>query len=211
MNFLAQIFFTGFSVDSDRKLILSPVGMQDFKRLPDYLKEPDIPTRPATSLEVLGSGAYSVEIKGTHVANEAYVLKISEAARKVQKEVISNLPVEYTSLDEDSIINKLGECNLLELHPGIFNLCQAVLLEVYTLNYILETDKIYLADLTTEDVRRTRKNLRFLSWWFSYYRAYRHLILYLRDLDVALGYVENQVSLLLDSTDLSQSTHKLNY
>lgn len=161
MNLLARNFFLGFDVNTNCELILSEKAKKDFTLI-------------------------------TVPKDINYILKISTASARIQKEVLSSdsLPIEISNLDDESIIAKLAKSSLNSAYPGIFVLCQAVLLEVYTINYILGVDQTFLEDLSDNDIQCLRKNLDFLAWWFSFFREYRFLIQYFRKLDLAIGYID---------------------
>ena len=140
-----------------------------------------------------------------------YVLKISEASKRIQDEVLRTATPDIQPLDEDSLIHRVLETDLMTEHNGIFTLLQAVMLEMYTLEYILGTNKNYIVYLKKQDLKNLRLNLRFLACWLADYRKYRFLIQYLREIDISIGYTENQVNYILQSTNLAESRYTLNY
>lgn len=140
-----------------------------------------------------------------------YILDISEASRRIRDEVLRNAVPVIQPLDEDSLISQVLDTDLQTAHNGIFTLFQAVTLEMYTLEYILATDKNYIISLKKEDLHNLRTNLRFLSCWLADYRKYRFLIQYLREIDISIGYTENQINYILQSTNLAESRYTLNY
>lgn len=140
-----------------------------------------------------------------------YVLHISEASRKIRNEVLRTAVPVVEKLDNNSLITIILNTDLKTKHNGIYTLFQSVLLECYTLEYILAKDKNYILYLRKEDLSNLRINLRFLSNWLADYRKYRFIIQYLRELDISIGYTENQVDYILQSTNLAESRYTLNY
>lgn len=161
MNLLARSFFLGFDVDSNHDLVLSDPAKKDFTLIP-------VPK------------------------DVNYILKISSACVRVRKEILepAKIPIEIEKMDDESIISKISQSSLSAKYPGIFCLCQAVLAEVFTINYILAGDQTYLEDMSDNDIQCLRKNFDYLSWWFSYFREYRFLVQYFRKLDLAIGYID---------------------
>ena len=142
---------------------------------------------------------------------QPYVLHISEASRRIRDEVLRSATPVINELDKESLISLILNTDLETAHNGIFVLCQSVLLEMYTLEYILATDKNYVVYLKPQDLKNLRTNLRFLCYWFADYRKYRFLIQYLRETDISIGYTENQLNYILQSTNLAESRFTLNY
>lgn len=140
-----------------------------------------------------------------------YVLRLSRAGSEVLERVIYPIEIDWSTPSSDSIIMLVNSTDLKTRHPGVYKLINACLLEVYTCDYILEDDASYMQYLQSSDIALVRQNIRYLCDWLAQYRAYRFLVEYFRGLEVGLGYLENQITLILNSTDLSKSFNHLTY
>jgi len=136
---------------------------------------------------------------------------MSETDYRFYYEVLRESTVNWSNIDDESIITKIWSTDLETQYPGMYKLLDLIVYEVFVLDYILDTDVTYIKYYKSGDLPRLRQNIRYACDWLGDYRAYRFLVEYLRELDVAVGYSENQLGFLLRSTDLRYSLGKLNF
>ena len=143
--------------------------------------------------------------------NLTYTLSISQASDLFIRTVLSKATVNWSSIAEDSIITYVQSTDLKSLHPGVYKLINSVILETYVFDYIEEKDASLLKYMNRRDIARVRRNIRYICDWLAQYRAYRFLVEYFRGLEVGLGYIENQIDIILKATDLRKSFGELTY
>lgn len=140
-----------------------------------------------------------------------YTLSLSQASDVLLSSIVTKATVNWSNITDDSIITYVQKTDLKNMHPGVYKLINSVILEAYTFDYIEEQDASLLNYLTPTDIRRVRRNIRYLCDWLAQYRAYRFLVESFRGLEVGLGYIENQINTILKSTDLRKSFDHLTY
>ncbi|MBT9670563.1 hypothetical protein GPK34_00730 [Secundilactobacillus kimchicus] len=126
----------------------------------------------------------------------------SHAAVSIRYQEVPYAQVTTITAPDTSLMHQIKDTDIEAKYPLIFELMRLCIYECWIVTYVVTEDGEYLTELTLKDIKRTRHNLRYLADWCGHYRAYRFLVEYLRDLDLAEGYMENQISLILKTSDL---------
>lgn len=139
-----------------------------------------------------------------------YALKSSAGCELFRVQEIINGDYTFDNLDSDSFFLKIWDTDIRAVHRGIWLLLDLTMAEIFTINYLLKSDKSYLEYYTTKDMNRVITNIDYLCYWFGNYRHYRFMVQYLRGLQTALGYSIKQMGIVKNTTDLRYSIDKTN-
>nr|AGM61361.1 hypothetical protein BTP1_16 [Bacillus phage phiBTP1] len=89
------------------------------------------------------------------------------------------------------------ESDLVTYNPRMYTLVTSVVLESFALLYSIEEESTNLQYMSHKDFQRIRDNVNYIADYFSTVRRYRKIIEALRITDVSLGYIENQIDVIL--------------
>ena len=120
-------------------------------------------------------------------------LKVSHLAVNFYKNILPTLTYDFTSLDDYSIIYKMIESDLRTSHPAISKIMQMDILELVAINYCLSYNTAEIENITTSDIDRIISNLEIMCDWFGDYNKYCQYIPRLREFEISLGYIRNQL------------------
>lgn len=96
-------------------------------------------------------------------------------------------------LPPNTLTSKLLNSQLKTEAVDIYTLAQTVVLEAFSLVYHIREDRRGLRFMTIRDMRRVRENLNYIGDFFGTRKEYYHLIEDVRNMNIALGYIEHQI------------------
>ena len=120
-------------------------------------------------------------------------LKVSHLAVNFYKNILPSIPYEFSTLDNYSIIYKMIDSDLRTSHPAISKIMQMNILELVSINYCLANDTSEIENITPSDIDRIRENLEIVCDWFGEYDKYYQYIPRLREFEISMGYIRNQL------------------
>lgn len=140
---------------------------------------------------------------------------LEEFSDKDNQPTVSVSPLAYTYLKnyvgsavpsydgvEDSILYPIIESSIGRSHPTIYLLMQAIGLESMALTYAYTYDHTLYELISTRDIKRTRRNIRLLCDWLGENQDYQYLVEWFRNVELSLGYMENQIDLLVNGLSI---------
>jgi hypothetical protein len=127
------------------------------------------------------------------------VFSISALAR-ITQDVLSSGTIELvnTPLDPNTIVSLALNSDLASYAPDIYVLLRATILESFALIYHIEIGSANLRYVSPKDFQRARTNINYITDYFSTDQKYHHMIETLRNMNVAFGYIENQIDVILN-------------
>lgn len=129
-------------------------------------------------------------------------MQVSSLAEYFQNNLLGNAYLRYTHADPSSLITKIIETPLLNIYPSVYTVFQMVLLETISLDYAFTQDQSLLERITPANLRRVRKNLHLLcTWCGNHFNDYGYLLPSLRELEVAVGYLDKRLSFMYHNVD----------
>lgn len=109
-----------------------------------------------------------------------------------------DLTVTYTS-QEDSLVSNLSSSDLATTHTVVYLVMASVLAESIAIYYFMENDKTEFNNITSNKIKQIRTNINILCDWFGDYNKYWVFIEDLRTMNISLGYIQNQISFLVNN------------
>jgi len=156
-----------------------------------------------SGVPVLGDGTIPMNTIDAEqpFASELYdpVYALTIIARKVQ-ELISRSKIEVVSdtVDSNTIVYKALNSDLASYAPDIYTLLRAVVLESFALLYMSENAPENLQYVSAKDIKNHRTNLNYIADYLSTEPKYYHMIESLRDMNIAFGYMQNQIEVIMN-------------
>lgn len=146
-------------------------------------------TVPINSLE-------SSELFVSDLYEPTYAL--SALARLTQRTLNSDkIEVVNTPLDSRTIVSKVLNSDLASYSPSIYLLVRVVVLEAFALLYHIEEESSNLQYVSKRDILRIKDNVNYLADYCGTESKYLSLIEPLRDVHLSLGYIENQIDVIM--------------
>jgi hypothetical protein len=102
-------------------------------------------------------------------------------------------------LQRNTLTYRVLDTTMATRHPNMYILFQAVVLELFSFTYVSREDTARLRFLTHIDIKRLKENIDYLADFCGEHKSYFHLISYLRSAKIAVGYIENQVNVIMDT------------
>ena len=99
----------------------------------------------------------------------------------------------------DSITGLALSSDLSTYAPDIYLLLRLVVLESFSLVYSIREDKDNLRYITKKDIQRIKNNINYLADYMGTEEKYFKMVEPLRDMYIALGYIEHQIDVILES------------
>jgi len=140
---------------------------------------------------------------------------LEEFSDKDNQPTVSVSPLAYTYLNsyvgsavpsydgvEDSILYPIISSSIGRSHPTIYLLMQSIGLESMALTYAYTYDHTLYELVSTRDIKRTRRNIRLLCDWLGENQGYHYLVEWFRNVELSLGYMENQIDLLVNGLSI---------
>jgi len=123
---------------------------------------------------------------------------LSTVARLTQN-LLNNGKIEVAqeTLDETTLVYKAFNSNLASAFPSMYTLLRVVALESFSLLYMIDNDPVQLQYVSKKDILRTRENLNYLADFFGTQSDYHHFIQTMRDMNISLGYLQNQIEVIM--------------
>lgn len=128
-------------------------------------------------------------------SNNLPTLSVSRLAEYFQENIIGNLSITFNTSD-DSLVTEVISSGMIKNNYGMFSVASSIFLENLALYYALNYDKSLLQYITEQDIKRVRSNIKILCNVLADYTSYQSMVFEFRDVDIALGYIQNQVELL---------------
>ncbi|CAD0299968.1 Phage protein [Enterococcus phage 156] len=100
------------------------------------------------------------------------------------------------ALSKDSLTYKFLKSGLKLSSPRIYELAQIVVLESFALIYAIEEEPEMFKMINESDVKQTRENVKYLIDCLGGAKDYTGIVMDLQSMDVALGYIQEQVPLI---------------
>jgi hypothetical protein len=158
--------------------------------------------RFVSTVPVLSDGTIPVN---TIETNESFVSTmydsapaVSVVARIVKKDIEDGkLEASTSALGSDTIVYKALNSDLATYAPNIYTLLRAVALESFSVLYTIENNPEDLQYMSSADIRRARNNLSYIADYMSTEEKYYTLIEDLRTMNIAFGYMENQIDVIM--------------
>ncbi|ARQ95011.1 hypothetical protein FLAPJACK_98 [Bacillus phage Flapjack] len=126
------------------------------------------------------------------------VFSLSSVARLVLDQINQNqIPTVDIDIDPRTLVKQIMDSDLATYNPRMYTLVTSVVLESFAILYSIETESTNLQYLSQKDFQRIRENVNYIADYFSTVRRYRKIIESLRITHVSLGYLENQIDVIL--------------
>lgn len=155
-----------------------------------------------SNVPVLSDGTIPINMvdEGVPFTSDLYEANysLSAVARMVQS-LLKGDKIEIVEVTPDSttIVERAFDSNLASAYPEIYLLLRAVVLESFSLLYMIDNDPAQLQYMSQKDIRRVRTNVNFIADFFSIVPAYYFMIENMRDMNISLGYLENQIEVIM--------------
>ena len=158
----------------------------------------------------------SIPVTAEHNLNITSADLLSEFPDKDNQPNLSISPLAYTFLNhyvdtatpdysgvEDTILYPILSSGIgANNHVVIYEIMQAIGLESMALTYAYTYDRTLYEEISTRDIKRTRKNIRILCDWLGSNDSYQYLVEWFRNVELSLGYLENQIVLLVNGLSI---------
>lgn len=119
---------------------------------------------------------------------------VSALARLTLEDIQRNkIELINVPLDPRTIVSQVMNSDLATYNPRVYVLVCAVVLESFALLYNLEERNTNIQYVTKKDILKMKQNVNYIADYFGTERKYRTMIETLRDIDISIGYLENQV------------------
>jgi hypothetical protein len=158
--------------------------------------------RFVSSIPILNDGTIPTNSidSGSTFASTLYdaTYSLSVVARLTQ-DLIKNDKIELVSGETDSttIVHRALNSDLSSYTPTIYLLLKSVVLESFSILYMMDNDPVNLQYVSAKDIRRVRQNVNFIADYFSTEPKYYHMIENMRDINISFGYIENQIDVIM--------------
>ncbi|AMQ66611.1 hypothetical protein BH753_gp129 [Bacillus phage Shbh1] len=118
---------------------------------------------------------------------------------RITQSVLSKGDIEPTShdLEPHTIVYKILHSDLADESPDVYLLMRLVVLESFALVYHIDEERKQLIYTSPRDIVIIRNNINYIGDYFSTVERFRPMIETLRDMSVALGYIENQIDVIV--------------
>ncbi|AMO26003.1 hypothetical protein Blue_180 [Bacillus phage Deep Blue] len=159
--------------------------------------------RFVSSFSVLPDGTIPLNEMGSTVQFESNLytpsFSVSALARLTLDDIKQNkIEVVNVPLDPRTIVSQVMSSDLATYNPRVYVLVCAVVLESFALLYSIEETRTSLQYVTKKDILKIKQNVNYIADYFGTERKYRKMIETLRDIDISIGYLENQVESVMN-------------
>ncbi len=146
-----------------------------------------------------------VELKPFKAITNQPKLMVSELTKLFQYYGLDYIPINFGKVkDQGAFTEMVAKTPMFHYYPGVFKVLDAVYLEIHSLIWHLDNAPTLLHYISKKDINRIRYNLNVLADWCGTNDNYYNFIVRLRQLDVDLGYAENQISYITDGTSYAK-------
>lgn len=170
--------------------------------LPNVTTQSTDLTRLISQLDVSPDGTVAINILDdneqftSNFYEPAYTL--SGLARRVLIRLKDNRFIETNDpLKDTTLTKKIEESTVSTAAPYIYKLLQIVTLEAFALIFTIEENAVDLKFITKSDIRRVRDNVCYVADYFGTVEEYRPMIAELRSMNIALGYLEGNLNVMM--------------
>ena len=129
-------------------------------------------------------------------------LSVSPLAYTFLNNYVDTATPDYSGVEGTIIYPILSSGIGANNHQVIYILMQAIGLESMALTYAYTYDHSLYEEISTRDIKRTRKNIRLLCDWLGSDSSYQYLVEWFRNVELSLGYLENQIDLLVNGLSI---------
>lgn len=156
-----------------------------------------------SNIPVLNDGTIPLNVIGdnsTGFTSDMYtpVYSLSALARMVQPTLDSeDIELINVDLDPETIVYQALNSDLSSYAPDIYLLLRAVVLESFALLYAIDIGSANLQYVSSKDFNNIRTNINYIADYFSTEKKYYSMIDTLRTMNISLGYIENQVQVIM--------------
>lgn len=127
------------------------------------------------------------------------VYSLSALARITQGTLKSDkIEVVNVSLDANTIVSKVLNSDLASYAPDIYLLVRSIVLESFALLYHIEEESSNLQYVSARDIQKIKTNINYVADYFGTDPKYYSLIETMRVMNISLGYLENQVDVIMN-------------
>lgn len=127
---------------------------------------------------------------------------VSVMSRMVLDEINKTVELLDMPVEKDSFIGLVLASDLQDYSPYIYLLTKIVALECYSVVYCIDEDRNKLRYVTKKDVHRIKENINYLADYMGTEDKYYKVVESLRDMYIALGYVENQLDVIINDREV---------
>lgn len=124
-------------------------------------------------------------------------LRVSELASYVLKDIQSEqiLPMKTPPI-EGSFLEAIEGTSMREDDNNLYQISKIILLEAFSIHYLLEHKREYTKYLNERDIQQARTNMKYLLDAIGRKDSYDVLRDHLYDFDISLGYIQGQIPVL---------------
>lgn len=144
-------------------------------------------------LNTMDSNAPFVSTMYTPVFSLSALARMTQGILNSDKIELANIP-----LDPNTIVSLALDSDLASYAPDIYVLLRATVLESFALVYHIDIGSANLQYVSLKDFQRVRTNINYIADYFSMEAKYYHMIETMRNMNVAFGYIENQVEVIMN-------------
>lgn len=124
-------------------------------------------------------------------------LRVSELASQVLKD-IEGEKIKPVNRDpaKDSFLEKVLKGDLKVEKPNLYQIAKIIMLEVFSVVYLVDNKPGYAQYLSEQDIRQARMNVKYFLDAISGEDKYLELVEHLHNFDISLGYIQGQIPVL---------------
>lgn len=124
-------------------------------------------------------------------------LRVSELASYVLKDIQANrITPTRRHPNKGSFLEKVTQNNMRDNDPALYQLAKIIMLEVFSVVYLVDHKKEYAEYLTEPDMQQARANVKYFLDAISGTEKYLDLVEHLHQFDISLGYIQGQIPVL---------------
>lgn len=127
---------------------------------------------------------------------------VSVMSRMVLDEINQTVELLDMPVEKDSFIGLVLSSDLQAYSPYMYLLAKIVSLECYSVVYCIDEDRNKLRYVTKKDIRRIKENINYLADYMGTEDKYFRMVESLRNMYIALGYVENQLDVIINDREV---------
>ena len=129
-------------------------------------------------------------------------LSVSIISTEAKSSIVLDSTTGYNNTtDPDSLLYKIQNSTISVETPKIYRICQAVMMDMYSIFYAYNDDNDLFKDLTLNDMDNTINNCLYLADYFSGDPRYTDIASMFSNAVVALGVIKNNLAVLRGVTN----------
>lgn len=128
-------------------------------------------------------------------------LKISKLAYNYWETNIYTNELTFTQLDNHYIIEQFLESDIMSSHPGFDRVLKMCMLELSALQHCMANNTADIEYMSTSDMDRIKSNLEIMCDYLASYDKYQKFVPRLREFEVSIGYLRNQLYFISTATN----------